>query len=86
MDIASGAEKHQGSLSPTIPRLRAAAYNQRSGPEKRSCLLVAPGLLACQDRSVSVETAMAYLYNQVGERRIALSDILFTIDEKLESG
>lgn len=31
---------------------------------------------------VSVETAMAYLYNQVGERRIALSDILFTIDKK----
>jgi hypothetical protein len=59
---------------------------QRSGPEKRSCLLVEPGLLARQDRWVSVETAMAYLYNQVGERRIALSDILFTIDEKLESG
>ena len=31
---------------------------------------------------VSVNTVMGYLYNQVGEGRITLSDILFTIDEK----
>lgn len=27
---------------------------------------------------------MGYLYNQAGERRIALSDILFTTDQKLQ--
>jgi hypothetical protein len=31
---------------------------------------------------VSVDTVMAYLYNQVGEGKIALSDILFTIGEE----
>jgi hypothetical protein len=45
--ITSDAEEHQGSLSPTIPRLRAA-YNQRSGPGKWSCLLIEPGLLAAK--------------------------------------
>ena len=45
--ITSDAEEHQGSLSPTIPRLRAA-YHQRSGPGKWRCLLVEPGLLAAK--------------------------------------